>query len=83
MSPSNDGKAQLQEFRPDDLPRIIETSTDDGLDRIGQMARDSIATLSKLPPGQARHEGIEAACLTIQDVEAEKRRRSGDAQEAQ
>lgn len=68
-------KGKLQEFRPADLPRIIETSTDEGLVKLGLMAADSLAELRKLPPGQARDEAIAGACQTVEDVRQEQLKR--------
>ena len=78
MPPSDDPKvfkAQLQEFAPQDLPRILETSTPETLEYILSMAVDTLMVLRKLPPGQARDEQIRGSCQTIVAALDERERR--------
>jgi hypothetical protein len=66
---------KIQEFRPADLPRILEKASPDLLDKVVAMAADSLEALATLPRGQGRDEAIADAAGTVEDVLARRRRR--------
>ncbi len=69
-------RAQIQEFRPIDLSRMIETANEDELRDIGKMAADTLKRITKLPPGEARDAAEGDALRTADDAFAELRKKS-------
>jgi len=56
-------KGSVQEFRPDDLPRILEEASPKLLDKVARMAIDTIEAC-----GETRPSMVADALQTIDDV---------------